>query len=85
MALWVKEASKRKKSRGLSGPHPVSSHFTHFQCIPSVAVLTVVPRVGGFAYIPGSPAVSSAAPAPSGFIARSDKAFFFPVLEPWAA
>ena len=51
-------------SWGLPGPHPISSHFTHFPYAtgaPSAAVLVIVPRVGNFAYVL---AVSSAPPPP---------------------
>ena len=71
-------------SGGLPGPHLISGHFTHF-AYPigappaAVPVLVVVPRVGECECVP---AVSSAAPTPSGFIGRSYMALFFPSAEP---
>ena len=77
MALCGGEGSKRGQchcwltSRGLPGPGSVSSHLTHFPYmtgIPPAAVLVVAPGVGGFAFVL---AVSSTAPALTGFKARS--------------
>ena len=74
---------------GFPGSHPISSHFTHFPYVigaPPAAVMVVFPRVGGFAYILGSPeklAISSAVPTPTDFYSQKLWGFIFPVLEPW--
>ena len=69
-------------SGGLSGPHPVSSHFTHLPYAtgtPPASALVVVPGVGVFVYALGFPeklAVSSNTPTLTGFTVKSYEDFF---------
>ena len=69
-------------SGGLPGPHPVSSHFTHFPYAigaPLAVVLVVVPRVGGFSLFPAlqrSRQFLRSPQNPTGFTARKYETFF---------